>query len=195
LRAFHTTGITLALSDSARATAELAAQLARDAGATITFDINYRARLWSPQEALAGCQALLQLADLVFLPDRDAQTIFQVPAIDDPGYALEQLASRYPKATWVMTRGRSGSMAFARGKLHVQGIFASDEVGRLGGGDAFSAGFIARHLEGDGDVGEALRWGAATSALKYSIPGDLPLVSRAEVEALLASGAAETLRR
>lgn len=195
LRAFHTTGITLALSDTARATAELAAQLAESAGAVVSFDINYRSRLWSPQEALAGCQRLLQMADLVFLPDRDAQTIFDVPAVDDPGYSLEQLAARYPKATWVMTRGRSGSMALARGKLYAQGIFASDEVGRLGGGDAFSAGFLARYLEGDGDVGEALRWGAATAAIKYSIPGDLPLVSREEVEALLASGAAETLRR
>lgn len=195
LRAFHTTGITLALSDTARATAERAAQLAHAAGALVTFDINYRSRLWSSQEALAGCQTLLQLADVVFLPDRDAQTIFEVPAVDDPGYSLEQLAARYPKATWVMTRGRSGSMSFASGKLYAQGIFASDEVGRLGGGDAFSAGFLARFLEGDGDIGDALRWGAATSALKYSIPGDLPLVSREEVEALLASGAAQTLRR
>lgn len=195
LRMFHTTGITLALSDSARATAELAAELAHAAGALVTFDINYRSRLWSAQQASAGCQKLLQLADVIFLPDRDAQTLFDVPAVDDPDYSLEQLASRYPRATWVMTRSRSGSMALARGKLYAQGIFASDEVGRLGGGDAFSAGFLARYLEGDGDIGEALRWGAATSALKYSIPGDLPIVSREEVQALLASGAAETLRR
>lgn len=195
VHAFHTTGITLAISDTARASAELAAELTHAAGGLVTFDINYRSRLWSPSAALAGCQKLLQLADLVFLPDRDAQTLFEVPAVDDPAFALEQLAARFPKATWVMTRGRSGSMAFARGKLYVQGIFASDEIGRLGGGDAFSAGFLARYLELDGDIGDALRWGAATSALKYSIPGDLPIVSREEVEALLASGASESLRR
>jgi 2-dehydro-3-deoxygluconokinase len=195
LRVFHTTGITLALSDDARATAELAAQWAHAAGAMVTFDINYRSKLWSAQAAVAGCDPLLCLASLVFIPDRDAQSLFDVPALDDPGFALEQLAARYPQATWVMTRGRSGSMAFARGKLYAQGIFASDEVGRLGGGDAFSAGFLARYLESDGDIGDALRWGAATSALKYSIPGDLPLVSKHEVQALLASGAADCLRR
>jgi 2-dehydro-3-deoxygluconokinase len=86
-------------------------------------------------------------------------------------------------------------MALAHHELFAEGIFASDEVGRLGGGDAFSAGFLASFLQSHGNVAEALRWGAATSALKYSIPGDLPLVTRAEVEALVTGGATASLKR
>ena len=196
LRVFHTTGITLAISHAARAAAELAADLAKAAGAIVSFDINYRTKLWSTQEAASGCEKLIQQADLVFIPDRDAQNMFAVPATLDPMPALRKLAERYPGPTWIMTRGRNGSMALAGERIYEQGIFGSDEVGRLGGGDAFSAGFLARYLDTGGDVGEALRWGAATSALKYSMPGDLPLVTRSEVEYLATSGGdASGLRR
>lgn len=185
LKCFHTTGITMALSDSARATALLAVQLATAAKAMISFDINYRSKLWSPTDAVKHCEPMLQAADLIFIPDRDVQTLFALAAVDEPEQALESLSQRYPGATWVMTRGRTGSTCLANGTFHVEGIFTSDEIGRLGGGDAFSAGFLARYLESDGNIPQSLRWGAAVSALKYSMPGDLPLVTRAEVESLV----------
>lgn len=185
LKCFHTTGITMALSDSTRATALLATQLAEAADALISFDINYRSKLWSPAEAVKHCEPMLHSADLIFLPDRDVQTLFQLPAVEEPEQALETLSQRYPGARWIMTRGRTGSTCLADGTFYVEGIFASDEIGRLGGGDAFSAGFLAQYLASQGDIPSALRWGAAVSALKYSMPGDLPLVTRAEVEALV----------
>ena len=195
-RALHTTGITLAISETSRATAEAAVGLAKAAGSLVSFDVNYRGKLWSPSQAAAGCDWVMQQADVIFIPDRDAVALFGVPAIAQPTQALEELASRYPRAVWVMTRGRIGSMALASRQIYEEGIFASDEVGRLGGGDAFSAGFLARFLAGTGDVAQALRWGAATSALKYSIPGDLPLITRSEVESLVASdGNQHALRR
>lgn len=185
LRCFHTTGITMALSDSARATALLAVQLATEAKALISFDINYRSKLWSPSDAVKHCEPMLQAADLIFIPDRDVQTLFGLPAVDEPEQALEILSQRYTGAEWVMTRGRTGSTCLANGTFYVEGIFTSDEIGRLGGGDAFSAGFLAHYLESQGNIPQSLRWGAAVSALKYSMPGDLPLVTRAEVEALV----------
>ncbi len=190
LKCFHTTGITMALSEHARATALLAAQLARQAQAIISFDINYRSKLWSPTEAARQCDPMFRLADLVFIPDRDAQTLFQLPAVEEPEQALETLSQRYPGARFIMTRGRTGSSCLADGTFYVEGIFASDEIGRLGGGDAFSAGFLARYLESQGDIPSSLRWGAAVSALKYSMPGDLPVVTRPEVEALVNSTSA-----
>ncbi len=104
LKCFHTTGITLALSDSARATAMLAAQLAAEAGALISFDINYRSKLWTPEEAARHCQSMFEMADLIFLPDRDVQTLFGLPAVEEPEQALETLAQRYPGAKFIMTR-------------------------------------------------------------------------------------------
>lgn len=191
LKCFHTTGITMALSDSARATAILAVDLARRAQAIISFDINYRSKLWSPADAVKHCEPLLQVADLIFIPDRDVQTLFGLPAVDEPEQSLETLSQRYPTAKWIMTRGRTGSTCLANGTFYVEGIFASDEIGRLGGGDAFSAGFLAHYLESDGNVPGSLRWGAAVSALKYSMPGDLPLITRPEVLSLVGSSDAQ----
>lgn len=195
MRLFHTTGITLALSESADATTSLAVDLAKAGGALVSFDVNYRAKLWSAREAAACCEKLFARADIVFVPDRDAQTLFHLPAVEHPQQALEQLAKRNPTATWVMTRGRTGSLALSDGEFFAEGIFASDEIGRLGGGDAFSAGFLTRYLESQGNVAESLHWGAATSALKYSMPGDLPLMTRSEVEGLVAGGTTASLKR
>lgn len=76
------------------------------------------------------------------------------------------------------------------GPTHHQPAFRAGEVGRVGGGDAFAAGFLFGWLEqADGrSLERALRWGAATAALKYTIPGDMPLIEHAEVAALVASG-------
>lgn len=200
VRAFHTSGITLAISDSARRTATFAAEQARHAGALVSFDFNYRSRLWSPSAAAAGCQPLLHLANIIFIPERDAELVLQIGGSADPAVTIQRLAQLNPNAVWVMTRGREGSIAWSAGQVCRCGIFVSDEIGRLGGGDAFGAGFLARYLESQADptpddVADALRWGAATSALKYSIPGDLPLMTRDEVVQLLNSGSAESLRR
>lgn len=195
MRVFHTTGITLAISESARATAMRAAELTHEADRLLSFDVNHRSRLWSPEEAATACDAMLKLSRIVFLPDRDAETLFGVPARSDPELAIKQLAKRYRQATWIMTLGNRGSIAYEYGSTFTQGIYASNEVGRLGGGDAFSAGFLARYLESEGDVRDSLRWAAATAAIKYSIPGDLPILSRNEVESVVAGGASNALRR
>ncbi|MCA9159934.1 MAG: hypothetical protein KDA72_16490, partial [Planctomycetales bacterium] len=63
--------------------------------------------------------------------------------------------------------------------------FSAVEVERLGGGDAFSAGYLSAFLSGK-KTAEALRWACATAAIKYTIPGDLPLIDRSAVAALVA---------
>jgi 2-dehydro-3-deoxygluconokinase len=95
-----------------------------------------------------------------------------------------------------MTLGARGAIAIDRhGEIYRQAAFATTEVERLGSGDAFAAGYLANFLE-HGSIASALRWGCATASLKYTIPGDLPLIHRHEVEALVASvsGSADIVR-
>ena len=88
----------------------------------------------------------------------------------------------------VMTLGKDGSQAITPdGYVMRQPAILAGEVGRIGGGDAFAAGFIYAWLK-DGGIASALTWGAALSALKYTIPGDLPLVDYEAVAALVAGG-------
>jgi 2-dehydro-3-deoxygluconokinase len=63
----------------------------------------------------------------------------------------------------------------------------------VGGGDAFVAGFLYGYLSTD-SVEQALLWGAATAACKYSIPGDMPVINRDEIAAVI-SGSSGSLRR
>ena len=180
---FHVTGITLAISESARETVHEALQRAKDAGWRISFDTNYRSKLWSGEEAAAGCDYAMSLADLVFCPMGDYRVMYGEASAQD---AIEALADRYPNTLIVMTLGVDGALAFTPdGEILRQSAILAGEVGRIGGGDAFAAGFLYAWLN-EGDVASALKWGVAMSAHKYTILGDLPLVDRNAVAALVA---------
>jgi 2-dehydro-3-deoxygluconokinase len=181
---FHTTGITLAISQHAHKTATKAAELAKGAGWLVSFDVNYRGKLWSPREAREGCENIAQQSDILFIPLRDAKAMYGLNEDANPDSVLEFLVKRFPKAVIAMTMSAKGALAFADGKIFQQAAFKAEEVGRLGGGDSFSAGFLYGYLL-DGNLERALRWGAAVAALKYSIPGDFPLIEKREAEALV----------
>jgi len=190
-RLLHLSGITPALSASAAATCASALQRAREAGWLVSFDLNYRARLWSPEEARAGCEPFALAADILIMPERDARLIYGIASAAPAEVTLRRLAARFPQATLVLTQGADGALAAHPGgqPLH-QPAFPAGDVGRIGGGDAFTAGLIYGRLtapEGADWLGLGLQWGTAAAALKYTIPGDLPLIERAEVERLMAS--------
>ena len=182
-RLFHSTGITLAISASARATLHEAMKRAKAAGWRFSFDTNYRGKLWSGAEAAAGCDAAMAKADVIFCPMSDYEILYGPSSAQD---AIGTLAARYPQALIVMTLGIEGAQALRRGgDVLRQPAIQAGEVGRIGGGDAFAAGFLYAWLS-DGDIATALKWGVAMSALKYTIPGDLPLVDPAAVASLVA---------
>ena len=84
----------------------------------------------------------------------------------------------------VVSQGTDGICACDGGDVVTAEAFQVDIVDRVGAGDAMAAGIICRLLE-DAPLTEALRFGSALAALKMTVPGDLALVSRDEVEALL----------
>ncbi len=184
-RIFHLSGITLGISATAQQTATRAVELAKRGGQQLSFDLNYRARLWSPQQAYDICSPIMAQANWIFLPLRDATSVCGVNQNAEPQDVCRELLSRWPQATIVLTRGRQGAISIApSGELIEQAAFPAEEVERLGGGDAFSAGYLSALLEGF-DPQLTLRWACATAALKYTIPGDLPLLDRSSVESLV----------
>ncbi len=191
---FHTTGITAALSDTAYRTATRAYQLAKQAGWKISFDVNYRSKLWSADAARARCEPLMKESDILFLPIRDAKLLFDCSSSDTPEAVCDKLLQRFPHSTIVMTLGSEGSIACTASEKWRRGIIPADSIGRLGGGDAFSAGFLFAHLSGK-SLQESLEWATACASLKYSISGDLPLFTRSEVESLVLSQAVKQMDR
>jgi 2-dehydro-3-deoxygluconokinase len=190
-RLLHLTGITPALGPQAAATARQALELAQAAGWLFSFDLNYRSKLWTTEQAVEGCDFFARAANLLIAPTGDARLIYNLSASTPSEKVLETLAKRYPQATVVLTLGKEGALGREPGgpMIH-QPVFPAEEVGRIGGGDAFAAGLLYGYLqaetgEGQDRLARALRWGAAVAALKYSTPGDMPIINRQEAARLV----------
>ena len=121
----------------------------------------------------------MDLADFIFLPQRDAVSVCGLSEDLSVAKICQELHRIWPKATVLVTLGSLRSSRHQRRRLLLPAIcFPSQtKVERLGGGDAFSAGSPTAFLEGM-DVPDSLTWAAAAAAQKYTLPGDLPLFDR-----------------
>lgn len=194
-RLLHLSGITPALSPTLAVAAQRAMNLAQEAGWQFSFDLNYRAKLWTPAAALTGCSPFMAAANILLAPLGDMRLLFELPPSTPPEQVLSLLRERYPQATIALTMGKDGALGCEpSGTPLFQPAFPAEEVGRLGSGDAFAAGFLYQYLTlpaGPDKLAQALLWGEATAAFKYTIPGDIPWLSRAEVAELIQRGATD----
>jgi 2-dehydro-3-deoxygluconokinase len=190
-RIAHCTGITPALGESCARVTEEFMRRAKAEGACVSFDVNYRALLWSPAQAAEALDKYCRLADIVFVGWRDLATVFG--AQGNPEQAAPLWRERWGCRTLVITLGEAGALGCEAQEIAQALAYQVEVVDRLGAGDAFDAGFLAARLGGR-SLGDCLRYGAALSALCMTIPSDLALVTAEEVELLLASGGASIRR-
>ncbi len=175
----HLTGITPALSADCRAFVLWAAQQARASEARVSFDVNYRSKLWTAAEAKGFTEEVLPLVDLLFVGDEEARALW---GRDDEEF-LRELAEGPQEV--VLKRGERGSMVLLDGKVLEQPAFSTDEVDPIGAGDAFNAGYLAGHLWGLGPE-ERLRTANAMGALSVATLGDYEgLPAREELRGFL----------
>lgn len=181
-RLAHVSGVTPALGERARA---IVTRLVSEAAA-VSFDLNYRAALWSPAEARGFAETVLPKAQYVFLGQAEARTVF---GLSGPAERIvEALARLAPKATVSLLQGEDGSTVLEGGRLwRPTRRPAVQVVDPVGAGDAFVAGFLWATLRGRTPQ-EAVDAAAAVAALKCSTWGDVALVSPQDVEDLLAGG-------
>jgi 2-dehydro-3-deoxygluconokinase len=197
-RALHTSGITPALSPGcARATADALAT-ARAAGCHTSFDVNYRSLLSTPADARATAEALAPQLDTVIASAGEAKAVFGLAG--DPADVATALRDRLGvERVVISSRLDTGSDTQARRSVAADGDVVQVDsvefstVDPLGGGDAFSAGFLSGLLN-DG-VRRGLELGGAAAALKQSIPGDFAIIDAGEVEHLADNGVHAGTRR
>jgi 2-dehydro-3-deoxygluconokinase len=209
---FHFTGITPALSEGAARAAEEGATCARRLGIPVSFDVNYRRKLWSLERAREVMVRLAAHVDYLIGGVEDAENIYGVEvglaASGRPDLALypgvaERLVQKFGFQGVALTRRESHSAShngwsafYATGG---KGYFGRAYeihpiVDRVGGGDSFSAGLIHGLATGR-DPQAALDFAVAASCLKHSIAGDFNLVSVAEVEALVGGDGSGRVQR
>jgi len=190
-RLFHTTGITPALSDSAAAVVAEAMEAAKRHGCLVSYDLNYRAKLWSTQKARQVQEPLMQMVDILSTTEEDTEKVFGVKAdsyidvarklIDRFGFKVVTITLRETPSVW---RNTWTAIAVDReGNVYDDRVYDVEVVDRVGGGDAYTAGFLYGYLTQG--VAAGVLYGNAFSVLKQTSWGDFNWATLAEVEALL----------
>ena len=139
----HLTGITGALSEECAEFLPWAATTARDAGVRVSYDVNYRSRLWEPSAAQAATEALLPLIDVLFVGHDEANALWGW----ETHTALEQLSKIGPSEV-ILKLGADGCAAMINGEQLTSPGFPARQLDPIGAGDAFDAGYLAATLWG-----------------------------------------------
>ena len=197
--AFHTTGITPALSGSCAQATREALTTAKKLGLLTSFDLNYRSKLWSRRKARATVGPLLKQVDLLIGNEEDAEDVLGIAAektdvrtgqVDRSAYEgvargiRQEFGSRMVAITLRESESASvnhwSGCLLAGEEFYLSRRYTIQVVDRVGAGDAFCGGLIAGLLD-KMPPQDALEFAVAASCLKHSIPGDFNKVSKAEV--------------
>lgn len=200
---FHFTGITPALSDNCAALTLEAVKAAKEAGVTVSVDLNFRKKLWTTEKAGQVMGELVKYCDVVIANEEDAEMVFGIKAgetdvtsghLSDEGYqkVAKELYDRFGLTHVAITLRESYSasdngwaaMMFDGKNYYKSRKYDVHIVDRVGGGDSFGAGLIYG-LSSGMDAQKALEFAVAASCLKHTIEGDFNLVSKEEVETLM----------
>ncbi|MCA9237191.1 MAG: sugar kinase [Planctomycetales bacterium] len=222
VRWFHSGGIFAALSDTTSQTIIEGMQAAKAAGAVVSFDLNYRAKLWATlaesgeegnRKGRAIMRAIVENVDLLIGNEEDLQLGLGIAGAPegekqsklDPGAffgMIDRVRAEFPHVTGVATTLRevkstnrhewAAVLALGDEKL-VSPTMQLDVIDRIGGGDGFASGLIFGLLDGRSPA-DALRLGWAHGALLTTFPGDVSMAKLAEVEAVAAGGSARVQR-
>jgi 2-dehydro-3-deoxygluconokinase len=193
-RVLHLTGITAALSDSCYAILVEAIRRAHAAGVRVSFDVNYRAKLWDPPTAGARLRPLIAEADLLFCKAADAASLFGCAGEPHEQMACLKQLTRAPAV--YCTFGERGAALLYEGEYQHQPALPVQIVDRIGSGDAFACGVLDAWLQSAPERGtpidspagllDGLRRGIGLAAIALSQHGDRVLTSRAELEQVVA---------
>ncbi|MBR2477155.1 MAG: sugar kinase [Clostridia bacterium] len=196
-RMFHISSISLALGTQLRETALAVIKQMKKSGVAISFDVNYRAALWSEDEARKTIEKILPLVDVLFVSEETSRRMLQRTGTLDEimkGYADTygcKVVATTRRDVVSPTKHNFGSRIYCDGKFYEEPHYMNIEViDRVGSGDAYVAGVLYGILSGK-DIEEAMRYGNALSAIKNTVSGDMSVSSIDEVESVMKSHRAE----
>ena len=189
-RLLHISGLSVPLSPSINAILAEAVERARAAAIPVSFDMNYRSRIWTTDEAAAAIAPFLRAIDLLFFARGDAERMYGFRGT--PEDIVRQLGELTSASAIVTSLSSDGIIAWDRKSMHIEPAKRIEVVDRIGAGDAMVAGVLHGWLQGD--LFKGLRYGVLTAALCLTHYGDGVYTSRAELEDLLDRPDADIVR-
>jgi 2-dehydro-3-deoxygluconokinase len=216
VRWFHSGGIFAALSETTSELIIEGMKAAHKAGTIISFDLNYRAKLWAPIGGLDKAQNVLRKivknVDVLIGNEEDLQTGLGIPGpevtakskFDTSNFfeMIEKVVKEFPTIKMVATtlrevqsanRHQWGAVLWYNGERYKTPRAELDVLDRIGGGDGFASGLIYGLID-QKEPEEALRLGWAHGALLTTFPGDITMAKLHEVEAFAKGGSARVKR-
>lgn len=190
---FHTTGITLALSNNVRSTAIQLMKEFRKNGTLISFDVNYRASIWEESTARENIEKILPYVDILFVSEETLRRMFQCKGSIEN--TLVKWATKYdirfiatPQRTVISSSNHKfTSLVYDKenNKFLTEKPYNISVVDRIGSGDAYIAGFLMGLLTSKYEYRVAMEYGNALAALKCTIPGDIVTGSMREINTII----------
>lgn len=216
VRWFHSGGIFAALSPTTAEVIIEGMQAAKAAGAIVSFDLNYRAKLWNisggHERAVAVLDRIVKNVDVLVGNEEDLQLGLGIPGPEmeaksklDPSAffaMIGKVTAKHPQVKIVATTLREvhstnrhswSAVAWIDGKTYQAPTAELDVLDRVGGGDGFASGFIYGLLHGASEE-EAVKLGWAHGALLTTFPGDTTMATVDQVKAFAKGGSARIQR-
>ena len=216
VRWLHSGGIFASLSETTGELIIEAVQAARAAGAVISFDLNYRAKLWNiwggPERAQSVLGRIVENVDVLVGNEEDMQLGLGIPGpqvaarskLDPSAFVsmIENVVQKYPRIKVVATTLREvhstshhswGAVAWIDGQTYVSPTCELEVFDRVGGGDGFAAGFFFGLLTGE-EPQQAVNLGWAHGALITTFPGDNSMATLEQVRDFATGGSARIQR-
>lgn len=194
---FHISSISLALNEKLRETAVSLIKNFHAKGVAISFDVNYRASLWSEEEARKTIESVLPYVDILFVSEETSRRMFQKTGTleeimksycDEFGCKLVATTQRVVKSP---TRHNFSSKVYYDGQFYEEKPYENIEVvDRIGSGDAYVAGMLYGLIQ-HSDVRRAVQIGNAMAAVKNTVNGDMCASSIGEIEGIIKAHTAE----
>lgn len=200
---FHFSGITPAISKNGYEITKAAVKAAKEMGVTVSCDLNYRKKLWTSEEAHDTMTELMEYVDVLMGGREDAIKVlgFQLsnrneddtPDLDAYEKMFKEVKDTFNLKYVICSMRRSfnssdnelGGLIYDGEKLYSSATYRiTPMVDRVGGGDAFAAGMVAALAAGKNPQ-ESVEFATAASVLKHTIPGDLNIATKEEIETLI----------
>src|SRR5689334_16897954 len=216
VRWFHSGGIFAALSPTTSEVMIEGMQAAKEAGAIVSFDLNYRAKLWAisggEERAVEVVDRIVKNVDVLVGNEEDLQKGLGIPGPEvaaksklDPSAffgMIDRVVEKHPQVKVVATTLREvhltnrhswGAVAWINGQTYVAPTCELHVLDRVGGGDGFASGFFYGMLTGE-PAEEAIKLGWAHGALLTTFPGDTTMATAEQVRAFAKGGSARIQR-
>lgn len=212
---FHWSGINPALSDELIEISRDALKAAKARGITVSCDLNYRGKLWTPEKAKSVMTTLMPYVDVCVANEEDPEKALGIKTVNNNveagkiikleyEYVAKEICKKYG-CKYVAITLRESYSASVNGwsamlySARKEKIFYSDQyniqiVDRVGGGDSFTAGIIYGLITGKEEQ-EVIEFSTAASCLKHTIEGDYNRTTVADAEELIKNGGGGRVQR